>query len=129
VEVLDEIRVFAERIEDTGVMVVGLSGGEQDHNSRALGCYGQAIGEGIVGVSVRPQQELPLGAAPGDHVRATRKDFAREWHTYLSAPLAESCLERSTWERFQKINLGEVPGEISTWERFLWERFLWENSL
>lgn len=48
-EVLDEVRVGAERVEDTYVVMVGLGGGEQDNDARALGCYGQAVGEGIVG--------------------------------------------------------------------------------
>ncbi len=61
----------------------------------------QAIDEGVVDGRVRAQQELPLGAAAGDHVGPVGQDLARKGHGLdVSDRPRRSCVER--W----KISLG-----------------------
>ena len=84
VEVLDEVRVLSEGIENAGVVVVRLSGGEQHLNAGAQRCDGQTVDEGVVRGLIGPEEKLTLGAAPGDHVDTAGKDFSRKRHTDLS---------------------------------------------
>ena len=88
---LDEIRVGTERIVDTRVVVIGLRRREDGANTGALDRDGQAVDEGVVGRGIRSEEELPLGAAAGDHVSAAWQNRAWERHTDPSAIGRESC--------------------------------------
>lgn len=74
----DLLKVGAKRVADTRMVVIGLGGREDGANAGALERDGQAVDEGVVGRRIRSEEELPLGAAAGDHVGAARQDFAWE---------------------------------------------------
>jgi hypothetical protein len=108
VEVLDEIRVGTECVVDSRVVVIGFRSREDCANAGALDRDGHAVDEGVVGGLIRSEEELPLGAATGDHVGASRQDFTWERHADLSASAPESCLENQPGRG--KGRGGLVPG-------------------
>jgi len=76
-KVFEERRVVAVRVLDARMVMVAHGRGEDDANPVPLGCDGEAIDEGVVGLVVRAHEKLPLCAAASDHVGPTGKDFAR----------------------------------------------------
>jgi hypothetical protein len=58
-------------------VVVGHGTRQDDVDVEAQCGLGQAIDEGVVGVGIWAQQELPLGAAARDHVEAAGDHLAR----------------------------------------------------
>jgi len=76
-KVLEEGRVIAVGVLDSSMVMVAHGRGEDDTNQVPLGCDGEAIDEGVVGLVVRANEKLPLCAAASDHVGPTGKDFAR----------------------------------------------------
>jgi len=80
VEVLDELDDVSVAVEDVGVVVVGHRLGQQDLDAEPLRGLRKAVGERVVGLGVRAQQKLSLGAATSDHVEASSNDLTRERH-------------------------------------------------
>ena len=100
-KVFEERRVVAVRVLDACMMMVAHGRGEDDADPVSMGGDSQAVDEGVVGLAVWPHEKLPLRTAARDHVRPTRKDFARNRHGWLSELPPPSC---------ERINLGEVMG-------------------
>ena len=98
-KVFEERRVVAVRVLDAPMVMVAQGRGENDADPVSMGCDGQAVDEGVVGLAVWPHEKLPLRTAASNHVRPTRKDFARNRHGWLSELPPPSC---------ERINLGEV---------------------
>jgi len=87
------------------MVMVAHRDGEQHSDAEPLGGDTEAVNERIVGLAVGSHQELPLRAATRDHVRAPRKNLARNRHVCFSAwPVAQ----------LREINLGAVMAVKST---------------
>ena len=80
VEVMHEERNVAVPVEDDRVVVVRLGYAAQDVDAVLLGRDDEAVEEVVVGLAVGPQQELALGADPGDEVERVRQRQARLAH-------------------------------------------------
>ena len=63
-------------VDDDGVIVVGVRNERDDVDLRFLRGIGQAVHEGVVGLAVGPQEELPLCAATSDQIGASRNDLS-----------------------------------------------------
>jgi hypothetical protein len=77
VEMLDERRVAAVGVVDARMMMIAHRDGEEHANAESLRGDCEAIDERVVGLAVRPHQELPLGAAARDHVRTPGVQHAK----------------------------------------------------
>jgi hypothetical protein len=72
VKMLEEGRIVAIRIVDPCVVVVAHCDREEHLNAVAVSSLRQTVDEGVIRLSIRPHQELPLRAAARDHVRVPR---------------------------------------------------------
>jgi hypothetical protein len=64
--------------------VIRHGAGQEDLDLAAQCGFDQAVRERVVGLPIRSQQVLPLGASAGDHVELAREDLARQhvFHDY-----------------------------------------------
>ena len=96
VEMLDECRVAAVGVVDARVMMVAHRDGEEDTDTEPLGGDCKAVDERVVGLAVRPHQELSLGAAARDHVRTLGKDLTGSGHARVFGAATGSVVAKST---------------------------------
>jgi hypothetical protein len=82
-------------------MVVRHGAWKENLDAEAQSSVGKAVDEGVVGLLVGAQQELPLRTAACDHVEPTWNDLA--WHRQSAPPFAHrmsglvEVLRARTW--------------------------------
>ena len=90
VEMLDELRINGATIEEDRVVVIRLDHREQDVDAESLRCHRETVGERIVRLVVRSQQELTLSAPPRQHVKSW-KDLT--WPSHGADPSNLQAIE------------------------------------
>jgi hypothetical protein len=80
VEVLDELWISTEAIIDHRVMVIAHGTWQQHFDLGSQRGLDEAVRERVVRLGIGPQEELALGAAPGDQVEAIREHLPRYRH-------------------------------------------------
>jgi hypothetical protein len=80
VEVLDELWISTEAVVDHSVMVIAHGTRQQHFDLGSQRGLDEAVRESVVRLGIGPQEELALGAAPGDQVEAIRVHLPRYRH-------------------------------------------------